>query len=243
MRNQAFNDEYFKLIKPGLRVFFSFTRETTLSLPNLIEEVLDNRELIAQMPSNAGTYHYIQPNEAFALRFVDGLVTYDADAEYLDRIKKQNMVFAKIRLTSPVRLGRSRSYFRLSYSTNVSLNFTHVMDNLEISEGMTIDISGTGMLLVTNAEFEVGDRVPLEFNIGSVEHVEAEVLRVDRLDKNAAFKYKVALHFLESSPAQQERIHKYLVTKQLESRKSLMSSKPLLTRGDAVRAETKATQK
>lgn len=239
MLSQIIDDKYFKLVKPGLHVFLDFARKTAknrpLSLPSLVEEVLDDYELIVQNPTIKGTYHYIQPNEAFVMRFLDGSAVYSADVQYLQQISGENMMLAKIRLTGPIRPGQTRSFFRLPYTTNVTLNFTYVAGSLKVNEGVSVDISCTGMLLVTNTKFEAGDKVPLEFKIGIVEYAEAEVLRVERLDKNAAFKYRVALQFLDQNPAQQERIYKHIMAKQLESRKSFLENKPLVTRGELAR--------
>lgn len=92
-----------------------------------------------------------------------------------------------------------REYFRVVVSTDIVASFEPLDDDSRMrpwqTRGITVDLSGTGVLAVFPIEFENRHNIHLDIALPFVEkHVEciAQVVRTKRLRKN---RYQIALHF------------------------------------------------
>ncbi|MCL1863510.1 MAG: hypothetical protein FWF78_08095 [Defluviitaleaceae bacterium] len=83
-----------------------------------------------------------------------------------------------------------------------------------------------GMLFTANEDFIAGEKISLTFEIGTVETVDAEVLRFERADieaqpqtkdeKQETHSYKVAVKFLHKCQKQKDRFYRYIIEQQRE---------------------------
>ena len=108
-----------------------------------------------------------------------------------------------------------RSYFRLP--VNLEVIFTVHHDIVE-QKGMTLDISGGGVLILTKANLAAGQILNLILNLPNREPIycKATVVRILQKARTAGEDNKVAINFLDINEAKRDKIFNFIFDKQRE---------------------------
>lgn len=108
-----------------------------------------------------------------------------------------------------------RSYFRLPINLEIIFN---ILPDATEYKGMTLDISGGGILLLTKTNLEAGQKLSLRIALPEKETVycEAKVVRILQKARTASEDNKVAINFSEINEAKRDKIFRYIFEKQSE---------------------------
>ncbi len=108
-----------------------------------------------------------------------------------------------------------RSYFRLPVNLEVIFN---ILPDMMEYKGMTLDISGGGILLLTKTDLRAGQKLNLSINLPgrNAIHCEAKVVRILQKARTASEDNKVAINFSEINEAKRDKIFAYIFEKQRE---------------------------
>jgi len=189
-----------------------------LSLGSYIEEVISDDFLLIKMPIHRG-YNYLLPRDTpITAYFFMHARMFSLTVQFIERMGRDGLEYAKMRVMSKIQPGQRRDCFRLQQCTlpvMVERVAKRKSDQPPPVECMMLNFSDGGMLLATNASMEVGETLTLFFDIGTAETVEADVLRLEN-PYEGPYRQNVAVRFLHKCIKQKQRFYKYIVTQQRE---------------------------
>lgn len=208
---------------------------TSLTLKSFVYEVSDDTKLIVANPINSGALYAMERMYEYYFRFyIENAGMYLFKANVIDRIKYDNLPAVSIRLNSDIKRVQRRRFFRVNFISKG--NFIEERDLSEseielmrqklkakyknesdiiVDETVvertpfdTIDLSGGGIKVLSNIEFQLGDPVEGEFVIGgNMVKFKGDVTRVE---KNASNRFEVGIRFLELDENTQAKIVAYV---------------------------------
>ena len=195
-----------------------------LSLSSVVEEVESDGCLLVQMPIHKGA-HYLLPRDKPLLvySFIKQRM-FSFRAQFQGPVKRENFLFAKLRPMSVLLPSQRRNCYRLQTSLPVAIDRLIVNDYGDTERtrniGQMINISDSGMLLVTNENIHAGEGMTIHFDLqipglDRMETVSSKSLRSERI-YGALYKYKIAVKFMNVGKGQRDFLYKYIVGKQRE---------------------------
>lgn len=187
-------------------------------LASRVEEIKDNY-LFISMPMRKGALVPLWPGQEIKLVFRDKTSTFGGDSRVVSRRREP---LPHLIVTCPqkmVPINQKREYVRLPVSLKVRFKNTEAKTDgeIEIQEGMTIDLSAGGLLLSTKVLLEAGQMLELKVDLTEKESIycKANVVRVfPRKHQNED--WKVAINFADINDRQRDRIFKFIFDKQRE---------------------------
>ena len=194
-----------------------------LSIPSVIEEDMGYGTMLVRIPMHQSR-PLLSPNSKLFIRISANHKVYGAPIKLVSQIKHGELVLAKIQLLKRLRSRQTRGFYRMSCDMPITIEHTNKRNEQELFAGTALNISMGGMLFLSDKFLRTNEQIIMYFNIGTIEMVKAEALNVEKTESG---KYKIAIKFIDSSDAQQNKIHQYIFDKQLEGRRSLYKKKPL----------------
>ena len=213
-----------------------------LSLGSYVEEVLDDNHILIQMPMRRG-YYYTPPNTPVLMYLFAKLRMFSLMVQYVERVERGKLMYAKMRLLSDIQPNQRRACFRLECSLPVMVERTdqtilpaiktgknceaaadgQAAGNQEANAQM-VNFSDGGMLFATNDDYEVGENVTLSFALtlfsvdGEIpETIDGVVLRVESpYEIGGAYKRNIAVKFTHKCKKQKDRFYRFIVEQQRE---------------------------
>jgi len=188
-----------------------------LSLGSYIEEVISDNLLLIKTPIHRG-YNYLLPrNKPLHAYFFMHSRMFSLTLQCLESVQRDNLEYAKVRVLSALQPGQRRDCFRLQECTLPVMLERHPAPKTDPTPPMPcrlINLSDGGMLIATNHEFTKGETVNITFDIGTVETVKAEVLRLE--SPYDIYKHTIAVKFLHKCKHQKHRFYVFIVEQQRE---------------------------
>lgn len=211
--------------------------DKTISLNSYIEEVMDDGYLLLHMPLYKG-YHYTLPYDTpVLLYFSASHRMFSIKVKFQENIKRDDLLYVKVKKISEAQPNQRRNCYRLECSLPITIerhnakgakkrqlepsreNSPEGIDRIDEQEnpvnGQTINFSDGGMLLTTNEDIEVGEKISLLFTLYHSESVDGTVLRSSS-EKNGAYKFIAAVQFTYKDKAKKNRFYKYIMDQQRE---------------------------
>jgi c-di-GMP-binding flagellar brake protein YcgR len=188
--------------------------EKTLQLPSRVEGTEDNCLLIS-VPMYRGEIIPLRTGQKIKI-FLNGQdVSYTFLTEIVGR-RWQNIPLLVIKKPQSLIKIQRRSYMRLPVKLDVS--FRVAGDESDFKTGETLDISGGGILFVTEEKIEEGQILELELYLPRRKpfFCRAKVVRLLERARKKGEKNKVALEYHEITEGKRDQIINYIFEKQRE---------------------------
>ena len=207
-----------------------------LSLGSYVEEVISADCFLMQMPVYRGYNYPLSRDEPILMYLLSKSRMYSMTAIFVERVRHDGLLFAKMRKCSPVKPGQRRDCYRLPCELPVlvevfpTTNYKAKTEPPIPHECQMIDFSDGGMLFATKEAFAIGEKVRLAFGIGTNEAITAEVLRCERLERSEQieiepsvttsnemanpYRHKTAVKFINKCKKQQNRFYRFIVEQQ-----------------------------
>ena len=159
-----------------------------LSLASYVEEVVSADSFLIQMPVHRGYNHPLPRDEPILMYLLSKSRMYSMSAIFVEHVRHDGLLFAKMRRCSPIKPDQRRDCYRLPCEMPVLVEPVKACGNktepAKPYECQMIDFSDGGMLFSAKEAFAVGEKVSLAFNIGTDEVITAEVLRCKRIERS-----------------------------------------------------------
>lgn len=209
-----------------IRVRDAQGNERSLSLQSRVEEVRENGSFLIQMPTHRGNYYSLPRDERITMYFVGGKSQagdipemFAAPVSFVERVVRGNIVFAEMEIIGEIEPSQRRDCYRLWLSRPVTLKR---QENGKVRESgaRMVNFSDGGMLVATDEDLAVNERVSVDFELDEPETVDCLVRRVEELE-NADTRFRAALRFESVSAKQKQQFYRYIMEKQLEKRRRI----------------------
>ncbi len=169
----------------------------------------------------------VEFGEILDCMYLDAKATFSFSGEVVERVKKDNLNFLKLRQTKEVVRAQRRDDFRLPIVLHIKIDQV-VEENgtrsLSRQSCVTIDLSGGGVALRSNAKFVKGEVVAIHLPIaegGAFSTVPGEVSWIKKNDNiNIPWKYAYGLVFIHKDKVSKEKLVKFVFKKQLDMRRN-----------------------
>jgi len=186
-----------------------------LSLGSYIEEVITDNLLLIKMPIHRG-YNYLLPRDKsiHAYFFMHSRM-FSLTLVFLECVQRDNLDYAKVRVLGDLQPGQRRDCFRLQQCTlTATIEREHKGEPPPPVHCEIINFSDGGALVATNEEMTTGEVFTMTFDIGTIETVKAEVLRIEA--PCGIYKHSIAVKFLHKCKKQKSRFYVFIVQQQRE---------------------------
>ena len=209
-------------IKADMKILIEIERpddeggtRNVLSLGSYVEEVMGDDCLLITLPIYKGSHYLLPRNKPILAYFFIGLRMFSMSIKFLERIVRDELAYAKVQILSDLQPNQRRDCYRLQCLLPVTAE--RILNNKnEPPPPITcemVNFSDGGMLFATNEAFEIGETITLTFDIGKIETVVSEVLRVEN-PYMGIYRYNIAVKFLHECKLQKQRFYRYIVTQQ-----------------------------
>ena len=158
-----------------------------ITLSSYVEEVMPDGTILIHVPVYR-SYNYPLPrDEPILMYLLSKSRMYSMTARFLERVRHDGLMFARMGRCSPIKPDQRRDCYRLPCELPVLVERATVYKGRaepHISyECRMVNFSDGGMLFAANEAFEIGEKITLTFNIGTDEAITAEVLRCERIGR------------------------------------------------------------
>ncbi len=199
-------------MKIGIQVYRG---ETKLNFASKIEDLVDDN-IIISMPMQSNRIFYTHIDEIIRLFFPKKDSLYCADCVVIGKTYKPVPVLKLKMLGNPYKNQR-RDYFRLDLSTKIRVKLPSTQD---VINGVTLNLSGSGALIVSDCSFNKGDIVEVKIPAVSDDLLlKAEVVRCQTDFTRKVKPYSIAMKYIEINERQRDIIIKFLLREQRRLRK------------------------
>jgi len=222
-------------IQPDMKVLLELEQSSEtdgfdiqLSLYSHVEEVMPDGYFLIKMPIHRGNYYPLPKYKPFLLYLFVQFRMFSLTVRFVERVKRDNLVYAKIQPVSKIKPDQRRDCYRLECSLPVIIKPLGT-DNKQESplQGKILNFSDGGLAFATNETFEIGETLTLTFEIGTTETVEAKVLVLEKADIEG-YRHRVSTRFVHTCKSQKERFYKYIVAQQNEILRKVGTDSELL---------------
>lgn len=198
---------------------------------------MDPELLTCAMPIYEGHIVPLETGSEYEVLFYSKTKTYSGICRIVSRGKEGNIFICKLKLLSNLSKFQRREFFRLSCTMDVQLTSMSEIDILSYidkkrlpdksggssEKGITVDISGGGLRVLSNREYEKGAFVALDFILRRTSgvsriNIPGQIVQSAKSDNNK-WKYDQRIQFKAISSDIQEEIVKYIFEEQRRRRK------------------------
>jgi len=198
-----------------LERFADSESKSVLSLGSYIEEVLGDNLLLIKMPIHRGYNYPLPRNKPINAYFFMHSRMFSLSFLFLECVERDNLGYAKVRVLGDLQPGQRRDCFRLQEcDMPVLVKREHKDGPMMPAYCEIINFSDGGMLIATNEEMTVGEAITLAFDIGTIETIKAEVLRIEA--PFGLYNHSIAVRFLHTCKKQKSRFYVFIIQQQRE---------------------------
>ena len=159
-----------------------------ITLSSYVEEVMPDGTILIQVPVYRGYNYPLPRDEPILMYLLSKSRMYSMTAWFLERVRHDGLMFARMGRCSPIKPDQRRDCYRLPCELPVLVErATAYKCRAEppiSNECKMINFSDGGMLFAAHEAFEIGEKVTLAFDIGTDEAITAKVLRCERLERS-----------------------------------------------------------
>lgn len=186
-----------------------------------IEDLVGDEVMVVTSPPVAGdSTAPVRVGEKINVFYWDSMAQYAFEAKVIARQEGLTPTIT-LEKSSEVQRMQRRSYFRIQ----ARLRVVFVVEGddqsaeLQSDEGQTLNISGGGMLLSTNAKLELGDALALKLYLSEQEHTVATG-RVERLEYLASKNlYRAGIVYVGIYENDRDKIIAFVFKKEIDLRR------------------------
>ncbi|MCL1829104.1 MAG: flagellar brake protein [Oscillospiraceae bacterium] len=204
-----------------------------LLLKSIVEEVTDDGCLLVQAPTYQGYYYNLPRYEPFTVFFITTTGKHVLNVRFLERISHDNLQLVVLQKLGFAEKFQLRNCYRLPISARVKIVPVLPEEEGKADElpftviGQTKDLSDGGMLVTTPEFFEKGMKIHITLELDKPETIDATVIRTTE-GIHSRYKYDAAIKMDHTDMRQENRIYKYIVKKQIESKQT--KKRPLIAK-------------
>lgn len=141
------------------------------------------------------------------------------DVEVVGKMRDGKIPLLKLKKISDINKIQRRNYYRLD--TIIDLTLRKETDIIE-EKTTTVNISGGGMRILSKQEFQIGDKVVVDFNMNESENrLKAKVVKLEYVDYSRT---DVCIEFIELMEKKRNEIIRFIFEKQREELQKGLSS-------------------
>lgn len=183
-------------------------------LPSRIEEITEDYIYISA-PMYKGEILPLRVGQEIKINFIKKDHSYMFNTLIQDR-QLTPIALLKLRKAEQITEVQRRKWVRIP--TSVGICFRDENEQLEVIEGMSIDISGGGVLFSTPYPVEKDQVLELEIKLPEREAIfcKGKVLRIIKDNNKVNKNYQVVVEYYDITEGQRDRIVAYLFEKQRE---------------------------
>lgn len=192
-------------------------RDMSIMYPSQILDIIDDNTYIISGPITQSTIVSVFISEKIEIIYIikdKGRYKFDAIVLKKDEKNVYRLYIKKISETKRI---QQRKFYRFSENLPVKKIFNLQMGKKQktIEEKcLTRDISGSGMMLLSNYKHSIKDIVECYFEINNkMIHIKGQIVRIDEL-KESTFKYALGIYFSDIKKKDREDIIKYIFEKE-----------------------------
>lgn len=205
---------YENLLKENLRIEIELENDPSLDrYPSRVEEVRKNTLLVA-IPMRSGTIVPVHVGELVRIKFIHREEVFACETKVIGR-RMVPLPVLELNRPSEIRKIQRRFYVRLKVTFDV--DFRPVSSEEEFYRGTSIDISGGGVLFISNHAVNVGDIIEMKISLPLKAPLEA-LARVVRAEKSGikTNSYLIAVVFENLRESQRDLVISFVFEKQRE---------------------------
>lgn len=180
-----------------------------------VEEVIDEHTYTISDPTVGDQYAYLFPGQVIRVVYFKKEAMYYFKAEVIERMRLQKAAYIRLKAVSDRYKLQRRNYYRLDIMVPVIV----VTDEAkrEAKRFDTIDISGGGVRIASNMEFDRGIKISMFIGIPGIEKkiIKGRIVRSEKAPKEFTV-YETAIEFIDISPDVRQIIIQYVFEKQRE---------------------------
>jgi len=201
-----------------------------LSLNSYVEDTLDGKTMLIQMPMFKGFFYPPPRNRAVtAYFFVTGRM-FALDIIYMHSVTIGKLEYAKVRRVGELTPFQRRECFRLECTLPIFMErLPREGEEMEddapsvVINCSMVNLSDGGILFAADEELETGDKLVVTITIdGNDEVLNAEMIRSEPAYGVGLYKRRNSAKFIHKSLRQKDKIYKYIVNQQREILNSQM---------------------
>lgn len=208
-----------------LEVLDSENEKAGQSYTSQLIETVDQENIYITCPIYQSRYVIFEPDTGVKILFLDSgnqLISFEACIT----AKKMsgNILLLKAAVTGNMKKTQRRSFYRLDCCMEVKYRHckgdverpTDVFISGEYKKALTKNISGNGACILTDEEISEGSVIELEIFLDPSDplKLKSEVIRNKKIEGRAVKKYESGIFFSEILPRHQDKVVKYIFSRQ-----------------------------
>lgn len=185
-----------------------------------VVDIVDDEVITVAAPVKDDTPVPVNVGEKINMFFWDNTCQYAFEAQVIARANTSIPIIT-IKKSSELQRMQRRSYFRIQAMLKVIFNIENEDDDAEPEnyEGLTLNISGGGILLSTSTMLEAGSNIKLKLYLAERDYVTA-IGCVERVDFLSTKKlYRAGIDFFMIYESDRDKIVAYVFEREIELRK------------------------
>lgn len=183
-----------------------------------VEDIVETGTIVVAAPIKDGAV--VDVREKVNILFWDNTSQYAFEAKVIDR-KNVGLATITIKKCSELQRMQRRSYFRIQAMLKVIFNIEKEDEGAKRHdcEGLTLNISGGGVLLSTKTRIEIGTNLNMIIYLSEHEYITV-IGRVERVDFLSTKKlYHAGIDFFMIYENDRDKVVAFVFKKELELRK------------------------
>ncbi|MGD0153884.1 MAG: flagellar brake domain-containing protein [Thermacetogeniaceae bacterium] len=185
-----------------------------------VEDIVDDEVIVVAAPVKDGVLVPVNVGDKINMFFWDNTCQYAFEAKVIARANASIPIIT-IRKCSELQRMQRRSYFRIQAMLKVIFNIEKEDDDTESQsyEGLTLNISGGGILLSTSTKLDVGANVKMKLYLAGHDYITAIgcVQRVDFLSTRKL--YRAGIDFFMIYENDRDKIVAFVFEKEIGLRR------------------------
>lgn len=202
-----------------------------------VYDLLSEDRLEITMPIEQGKLVLMEVDAEYTMIFYTQNGLYQCDGRVIDRYKSENVYLLLIELTGKLSKHQRRDYYRYNCALDLGVrllteeeieasaegDLLMYIPNLELSQGMIVDISGGGLRFTSKGKFEKESLIYCTYVL-SVQgkakryEVSAKILHVKELENHSGI-YEYRVKFDKIEMAEREEIIRYIFEEERKERR------------------------
>jgi len=198
-----------------------FSEDSSKTLRSQVLDIIDDDTFMVAAPFYKGNYHNLHKNAVYKFLFgYEDKGLYYFSGVITDSGKNNQALYFIVKKITPFEKYQRRYFYRLRHIIEVKYRkISKSLKDFEMAskfnKGLTKDISGSGLCIVTDENFSVSDMLEVILPIDGEELVlECRVIRSAVKNYGSVKKHEIGLAYENISEKDRYKIVKYIFTQQ-----------------------------
>lgn len=178
-------------------------------------EAIEERYMLIATPIRRGIPLLLPSGSPIVVQFRKGNTFFSFESEIMGRYLRPIPLWMIKKPVSIYRVPQKRSSVRLPINLPVQYQYLD-RDDDSLYEGVTIDISATGILFSSAQSCDWGEKLKVDLFLGKDNIISSAAKVVRTEDKGGLTRYRIAVEFEDMPEIERDRIFKFMFDKQRE---------------------------